>query len=512
MKKRLFTSTLFLALFAALCPVACSSEGEEPQSEYLIVDTSTIDLPADGGSSTRNLSSNGSWTILPEEEYDWCRITPSSGFGDAVLTLRADANPTAQHRYAYFDLTAASGFRTLCVMQRGSGSAGEAPGVPERVAAEKSGSSVVITWGAVAGASEYSVHRSATLSGTYEQLVRVSGTSATDPAPLTGDNYYKVRAYAQGMGGYYSEAVRVYVASGSGQEPGGEEPGGEPGAKPAAPTAVSATNVGNAMLPEVEISWNAVPGATSYKVYRSSSASGFYTQIGGAVSTTRTSDYAPLTGANYYKVKAVNDLGESDFSSYVLFRYDTSSSLVPATPVVSVSGGSSSLSISWTVATGSGYGTADSYEVYKRNPDTGVFDLLGTTRSKSYSDRSLHPGINRYAVVAVNDAGESGTGMGASSEIPLSVPAGFSARKSGTDVVFSWSRVSGATGYQIFSSTSASGNYTILDQIDGGGQTSHTRYYPASGTVYFKIKAVWSTAYGGSPVYSNLSSYKSVSF
>ena len=56
--------------------------------------------------------------------------------------------------------------------------------------------------------------------------------------------------------------------------------------------------------------------------------------------------------------------------------------------------------------------------------------------------------------------------------------------------------------------------YYILEDIDNANTTSTTVYYPASsGTkMYFKIKAYWQTSYGGDPIYSNLSSYKTVSF
>ncbi len=300
---------------------------------------------------------------------------------------------------------------------------------------------------------------------------------------------------------------------------GNNNPGGNGGGtiqKPAAPTGVSVSNEGNKYIPDVRVRWNSVSDATSYYIYKCSTANGSYSKIG----ETSYAQYgysdtnAPTNGASaYYKVKAVNSAGESAFSSYAKYTSpNNDTSFAPATPNVKTSG-TSSITVSWTCETGSNYGKAKSYEVYKRNPNTSEFELMTTTSSTSWSDRNTHPGINRYGVIAVNDAGKSSMGLGASNEVPLSRPTSFSASKSGSDVKFTWSKVSGATGYQIFESSSANGTYFILDQIDDGSTTTHTRYYPAQGTTkYFKIRAVYSAAYSGSPVYSDYSSYKSVTF
>jgi hypothetical protein len=251
-------------------------------------------------------------------------------------------------------------------------------------------------------------------------------------------------------------------------------------------------------------------GSSSTKNYAGNTSSTTYTHTGLQASTTY-----------YYYIKAVNNAGSSSYSSYASATTSSSGSGGGATnyepcPVSNpTASGTSSISISWSAATGTGCGTPTSYEVHKQDPNTGVWALKATTSSKSYSESSsnVHPGINRYAIKAVNSYGTSAANYAFSSEVPLSTPTGFTASKSGSNVTFSWSKVAAATGYQIFESTSANGTYFILDEINEN-KTTHTRYYPASGTTrYFKIKARWMTSHG-SPTYvdSNLSSYKSVTF
>lgn len=390
---------------------------------------------------------------------------------------------------------------------QGSGHEETKPDVPTGVSASNQGSSsspvVRITWNAVSGATAYRVYRSSSASGGYSKIGDVTSTYFNDSSPMSGYNYYKVTAVnSHGESGYSSYAVFHWNSSGG---------GGNEGSKPSAPTGLTATNQGNNVSPIVHLSWNAVSNATGYRVYRSSSASSGYSQLSSTSSTSYNDTY-PSSGYNYYKVTAYNSAGESGYSSYTVFNWDTSSSAKPATPTVTASGSSSSISVSWTCTTGNGFGTPKQYKVYKQDPYTSQWSELTTTTSRSYSDRNVHPGKNWYAVEAINDAGSS-LGYGSSNEISLNAPTSFSASASGSYIKCSWGKVPAATGYQIFSSDKAGGSYYILQQIDDVNTTSAEIYYPASSgtTVYLKIRAVWIVG-TNTPVYSNYSSYKSVRF
>jgi len=84
-----------------------------------------------------------------------------------------------------------------------------------------------------------------------------------------------------------------------------------------APTNVSARQ--NAR--SVTIEWNMATVATSYCVYRSNSANGIYTPINTTPHVTspthlQVNDNNPNNGANYYKVKAIRNAIESEYSNY----------------------------------------------------------------------------------------------------------------------------------------------------------------------------------------------------
>ena len=89
---------------------------------------------------------------------------------------------------------------------------------------------------------------------------------------------------------------------------------------PAAPTGVTATLVLNpSAYHMVRISWNAVPGATSYKVY-SSEQSGNWSDFIETTDTSYLTNYLPYNRTYYFKVTAVNSAGEGPASAIVTYQ------------------------------------------------------------------------------------------------------------------------------------------------------------------------------------------------
>ena len=86
------------------------------------------------------------------------------------------------------------------------------------------------------------------------------------------------------------------------------------GSAPSAPTGVSANATSSS---SITISWNAVSGATSYTVYRSTSRSGSFSSVGTTSSTSFTNTGLSANTTYYYKVTAANSYGTSGYSSTV---------------------------------------------------------------------------------------------------------------------------------------------------------------------------------------------------
>ena len=260
---------------------------------------------------------------------------------------------------------------------------------------------------------------------------------------------------------------------------------------PNAPTGITATVSGT----QIYIIWNSVSNATSYKVYRSSSASGSYSQIGSATSNTYLHDSNPLIGYNYYKVKAVNSAGESDYSPVASCNYVT----VPDAPTnVTATVSGSQIHVSW-----GSVSTATSYKVYRSSSANGSYTQIGSPTSNNYFDANPLTGYNYYKVKAVNSAGESVYSPVASCNYVATpdAPTGVTATVSGSQIYISWGSVSNASSYKVYRSSTSSGTYSQI-----GSATSSTYLYdsnPLIGYNYYKVKAVNSAGEGA---YSSVAS------
>ena len=123
----------------------------------------------------------------------------------------------------------------------------------------------------------------------------------------------------------------------------------------------------------------------------------------------------------------------------------------------------SSINISWNGAAG-----ASGYEVYRATSSSGTYRLLARTTAKSYNNTGLTAGkIYYYKVRAYRTSGRTRIYGGYSSKVsskpvpsaPTSLKAAASSQ---TSINISWSRVTGASGYEVYRSNSASGGYTLV--------------------------------------------------
>jgi hypothetical protein len=172
------------------------------------------------------------------------------------------------------------------------------------------------------------------------------------------------------------------------------------GSTPPAPTGVSATGgVG-----QVALSWSPSSGATSYKVFRSTSSGGeSYTSPPLATPTgTPYIDTSVTAGTKYYyTVKATNSAGDSPASSEV-----SATTAPPAPTGLSATGSVGQVALSWSPSSG-----ATSYKVFRSTSSGGesyTSPPLATPTGTSYTDTSGTAGTPYYYTVkASNSAGDS---------------------------------------------------------------------------------------------------------
>ena len=242
-----------------------------------------------------------------------------------------------------------------------------------------------LTWAAVDGAAKYEIYRSTQQSTGFTLLGTTTSTSYVNTGAAVGKTYYyKVRALnVDGAAGAYSSTVS----------------GAAKAVAPAAPTVTMTYSDGG----KPKLTWSAVSGATSYRVYRSESRGTGYSLLGTTTSTSYVNTGAAVGKTYYYRVKAVNSAGTSAYSNIVS---GTARTPAPAAPVLK--GGTSSASgkpqLTWAAVDG-----AAKYDVYRSNSADGTFSKVGSTDKTTYVNTGAVQGVTYfYKIRAVGASGASG--------------------------------------------------------------------------------------------------------
>ena len=301
------------------------------------------------------------------------------------------------------------------------------PAAPSNLRVDVNGYELHLSWNASYGATYYNVYYSSSYSGTYEYLGYCETTSAVLNANYAMTFYIKVTAVNNYGESSYSNIASGTVSDGGGNTGGGNTGGGNTGGgnnggdsttKPSAPTGVYAVNYGSTTYPDVQISWNSVYGATGYYVYRSTSASGSYTQLGSTSYTSYSDTSCKVGGTYYYKVKAYNSAGTSDYSDYCRFDFTDNRKPGPVTyGNCTVSG--TQMTLRWTVPTDASYGKPTKALLRVKNPDSDEYvtleELPGTQTSVTFTYTpwvSTSGYTEGYIYVGIILENENGTGGG----------------------------------------------------------------------------------------------------
>jgi len=242
-----------------------------------------------------------------------------------------------------------------------------------------------LTWAAVDGAAKYEIYRSTQQSTGFTLLGTTTSTSYVNTGAAVGKTYYyKVRALnVDGAAGAYSSTVS----------------GAAKAVAPAAPTVTMTYSDSG----KPKLTWSAVSGAASYRVYRSESRGTGYSLLGTTTSTSYVNTGAAVGKTYYYRVKAVNSAGTSAYSNIVS---GTARTPAPAAPVLK--GGTSSASgkpqLTWAAVDG-----AAKYDVYRSNRADGTFSKVGSTDKTTYVNTGAVKGVTYfYKIRAVGASGASG--------------------------------------------------------------------------------------------------------
>jgi fibronectin type 3 domain-containing protein len=242
-------------------------------------------------------------------------------YQDSVLQVNLKAGQNSMELFAVTD----HGISRVDTITLSPASA-SAPAAPTNLTAvAASGTTVALAWTGSTGATSYNVYRGTVSDGEALTAIGTTNSSTTsfvDSGLTSGTTYfYNVAAVnSVGISPDSNEVSIAPVASGPPPVPGG----------------VSAS-AGNG---QVTVSWSASGGATSYNLFRSTTAGGEgTTPIVSGITTTSYTNTGLVNGTKYfYRVAAVNSSGASAQSTEV-----SATPSVPASGAISIACGYSAV-------------------------------------------------------------------------------------------------------------------------------------------------------------------------
>ncbi|NDG83684.1 MAG: choice-of-anchor D domain-containing protein [Proteobacteria bacterium] len=328
------------------------------------------------------------------------------------------------------------------------------------------GGALVVSWSDSPGAAYYHVKYSDTPGGTGTGadgcLVAAPATSCVIKG-LTGGTTYSVNVTAKNdIGG----GASVSSEEGSGM--------------PIDPLIMTGAITLNATTGI--IGWNLSNGANTYSV-KYGTESGVYSTVSS------TDAYSPFTltgltpGSTYYVVvTATNASGE--ISSTTEGKMAMVAAPFAPTSLLA-SGGTSSITLNWSAATGGG---TPSYKIYRGSAAGGPYTVIATgVTNTTYTDLLVLNGTTYYYVVAAQNQSGTSPQSNEVSARPIALPVIGSIAVSpttGGSLLLSWSAVTGATGYSVKYSTT-SGQATSGTSGCSTSGTSCTVTGLTGGTPYF---------------------------
>jgi phosphodiesterase/alkaline phosphatase D-like protein len=329
----------------------------------------------------------------------------------------------------------------------------------------------------------------------YDVFLDTSNPPTTNVSSNQAGTSYAYAALAAGTTYYWS--VTAKNAGGSATATGAPWSFATIVAAPGAPVLSSPANGATGQPTTVTLDWNTSPGAASYRLQVSTSAT-FQSYVLDDSTLTGTS--RQVTGLSngttyYWRVNAKNGGGTSPWSA--VWNFTTSVSPPGAFSLSSPANGAANQALAGTLAWQSSSG-ATGYDVFLDTSNPPTTNVGSNQAGTSYAYAALAAGTTYYWSVTAKNAGGSATATGAPWSFTtvvgapgapvLSLP-GNGATGQSTTVTLSWNSSSGAASYHVQVSTSATFQSYVLDDSTLTGTSRQVTGLSNGTTYYWRVDA-----------------------
>jgi fibronectin type 3 domain-containing protein len=304
------------------------------------------------------------------------------------------------------------------------------PAAPTNLSATAGNTQIALSWIASPGATSFSVYRGTTAGGESSTAIAsgLTGYTYTDTGLTNGTTYYyKTTAInSSGTSAYSNEASAV--------------PAPQP---PPAPTGVVALSGDT----QITVTWSAASTATSYNVYRSTTA-GSETLLASGIATTSYTNTGLTNGTTYYyKVAGVNTVNVGPLSSEASNKPSAGNAQIPFTTTAPTIDG----------VVDSVWSSATSYAM------ANVTGTIPSGATNTASWQALWDNTNLYLLLSIQDS----TVLANNDAVEVYVDGNNGKATAYTSVDWQWVFTNGSSSVQEYSGGSGGSNTSGIVKADG---------------------------------------------
>ena len=240
----------------------------------------------------------------------------------------------------------------------------------------------------------------------------------------------------------------------------------------------------------ITLSWSKVTGATDYNVYKYNTSTKSYDKVASVSSNSYTVKSLSANTTYKFEVRAYRKQDDKYYYGEYSSEYETTTSPKAVTSLSATKETNNSITLSWNKVSGNNV----RYVVFKYNTSTKGYEKIATvSNASSYTFKNLNAGTTYKfkvrTVIVLNNTyyyGDFSKEFSATTN-PSKVSNLKNKTQTTNSITLSWSKVTGATGYNVYKYNTSTKKYDKVASVSGNSYT--VKSLSANTTYKFKVRA-----------------------